>query len=225
MMDGIEQVFHNSENRQALLARLRPGIQEGLAEDPVFRLVAEALGIPGDALMEFAMSKLSETPIDTLISGAVEQMRAATDFPMIARGAHLKALACEESILTRTEQLRTLRWTLCEYAPQSLVLGDAVVLARRSDTPFDLPLLVQPDYFEIAVPIAHDLLLFGGASDLVQPDVELINETSAAISREWFVASRRTPVEENLHKRVLGTRCAYLRDGDVRALMDHTFNR
>lgn len=224
MIDGIEKLLGNAENRLTLLARLRPGIQERLAEDPVFRFAAGALGVPDDALMEFAMSKLSEAPIETFISVAAGQMRAVTDFPGIARGAQLKALASEESILARTEQLGALKWTLYEYAPQSLILGDAVVLARKRDTPFDLPLLVQPDYFEVAVPIAHDLLVVGGASDSVQPDLEAINETSAAISREWFVASRRTPIEEDLQRRVLGTRCAYLRDGDVRALMDHTFN-
>lgn len=132
------------------------------------------------------------------------------DLPDISKNAHIKSLSESIAPEKRVEQLCSLNWFLCVQSPGSYILGDAGSLYSTSNAQYNLLLSAEEDLQYVLLPISSQHLLIGSTdSPITTPDVETINQSSAALSRDFFIASQNTE-QENLYAQQIGTKNSVL---------------
>lgn len=133
------------------------------------------------------------------------------ELPNISKNAHVKYLT--ESVIPekRVEQLRTLNWFLSVQPLGSYILGDAGLLYYSSSNQYRPILAVDEDLQHVLLPISSQHLLIGSTVNSLMriPDVELINQFSAALSKNFFIASQNTE-RERLYAQKIGTKNSVL---------------
>lgn len=124
------------------------------------------------------------------------------------RNAQLSSLSKELAPCARVEELSLLHWGVVPARGARLVLGDVVVIAETERRSEYVNLTAADDNFPlvgVVLPLTPESALVGSRGAITSIEARKINEASAALSRDFFVASQRTTAEERL-LRVLGTR-------------------
>jgi hypothetical protein len=130
--------------------------------------------------------------------------------------AHLDAL---ERILpgggTRFEWLRSALWKVIPVN-ERLILGDVGPVALTEAGGFELGLTPPEKMAALLLPVSpHQLVVAGGVS--VPFEVSALNRATAELSRDFFVASERTPLEDQLQE-LIGSRAELLTDEELARL-------
>lgn len=143
------------------------------------------------------------------------------ELPNISKNAHVKYLAESVTPEKRVEQLRTLNWFLSVQPLGSYILGDAGSLYSSSNNQYQSILAVDEDLQYILLPISSQHLLVGSTADSLirNPDVEIINQFSAALSKNFFIASQNTE-RERLYAQKIGTKDSVLSKAQLSTIED-----
>jgi hypothetical protein len=124
------------------------------------------------------------------------------------RNTQLSSLSKELAPRARVEELSFLRWDVVPARGSRLVLGDVVVIAKTERRSEYVNLTAADDDFPlvaVVLPLTPESALVGFRGAITSLNTNKINEASAALSRDFFVANQRTNAEESLFQ-VLGTR-------------------
>ncbi len=137
-----------------------------------------------------------------------------------ARNTHIKILA--ESIFPkeRTEGFKTLNWFLYVREQGSFILGDAVSLCQMPNNQYRSHIGVGKEFQRILLPISSQHLLIGSVdTPLEEIDIESINQASAAVSQEFFIASQNTQKEKDYASKI-GTDYSIASEDELKNIKD-----
>jgi len=156
--------------------------------------------------LEKGMQEIDFRPI---LSGLFNTFREKVDLEGAAHTGHINALTKAIAPEPRMKTISHLHWQSVSYAPHSFILGDVGVFGRsEGETIYRNLLSAASGRIEIVVaPISHSVCLFGTSGEIELPSIEEINENSAQLSRELFLASRSTDREAR-YQAQLGKRAA-----------------
>lgn len=164
------------------------------------------------AQQKFARRKLKENP--ELLSAALEkvttEMVASNPFsasflesfkdeiPHMARNAHIETFSESVAPADRIEQLRAFHWFLHTETCDSFILGDTISLCQISNGQYKSYLSESKECKRILLPVSSQHILVGSTDARIPKlDIEAINQASAAISRDFFIASKNTDKERS----------------------------
>jgi hypothetical protein len=135
----------------------------------------------------------------------------------IAKQAHIRSLLKNLVSEPRVESYKKLRWFI-RRTTDPLILGDVCCLFKL-DSGFKSLGGTEDTIDKIYLPIASDCVVVATASDEIpKVDVAAVNEMSARVSREFFIASLRSGQIECLSS-VLGTDSDILSKSEMETLI------
>jgi hypothetical protein len=226
MNDLVEEIFKQCERddsaRKALDVALGAAIENELRapQTEAFR----GLGPVQRLHMRMGMRRLiARGRLLPEVLAYMQSLRPIIDVVVIESGrkSQLSSLSKELATSTRVEQLSTLHWAVVPARGSRLVLGDAVVIARTERRSEYVNLTAADDDFPLAavvLPLTPESALVGSRGVITSLNASEINEASAALSRDFFIASQRTTAEERLLQ-VLGTRTDLFTKEQIRGMM------
>lgn len=133
--------------------------------------------------------------IDYLSSSMSENMRVVSAaLPSALKSGHNEALAREDQILKSKSRLSHLSWSARRYPDNALVLGDcpAWAVSGENNEPSSL-VWANSEITLVVLPVAHDVALIGTSNTMRSHhlDSAYLNETSAALSKDFVVCSKK----------------------------------
>lgn len=137
-----------------------------------------------------------------------------------ARDTHIKMLSKSIFPKERTERLKALSWFLYVRELGSFILGDAVSLCQVTNNQYRSHIGVGEEFQRILLPISSQHLLIGSVdtpSKVV--NIESINQASAAVSQEFFIASQNTQKEKHYASQI-GTKCSIASEDELKNIKD-----
>lgn len=150
-----------------------------------------------------------------------KEARATVDVKKSMARAHIKSLTENQIPAARVRILQTLVWSIVRTNQNGVVLGDAGAVAREiDDTKFRHPLALEFDRLGmLCCPIGSRSVLVGRAIGFEHPfSADEINQASAELSREFFVAAERNQSFDGL-QRVIGNRADIMTPQEIRELI------
>ncbi len=135
--------------------------------------------------------------------------------------AHIKSLSESQIPAVRVQILQTLAWSIARTNHKEIILGDAGAVAREmDDTQFKHPLALEFSRLGmLCCPIGSSSVLVGRAVGLDHSfSAAEINQASAELSREFFVASERNQSFDVLQN-VIGKRADIMSPEEIRKLI------
>jgi len=150
------------------------------------------------------------------------QMRSAiasmnSDDGDFSASTHLKILAQSVEPAPRVEDLKKMAWVVRRTEDGALILGDSPVVGFSVSGALVDPLVRQAETDSIVLPLSSNTMLVGCRSSPPRLDVDLINEASARLARDFFVSSQATERTRALLTQV-GTSSDFMADSDFEAL-------
>ena len=137
-----------------------------------------------------------------------------------ARNMHIKILSESVFPKERTERLKTLDWFLYVREQGSFILGDAVSLCQMPNNQYRSHIGVGEEFQRILLPISSQHLLIGSVDTPLEAiDIESINQASAAVSQEFFIASQSTQKERHYALQI-GTKCSIASEDELKNVKD-----
>ena len=136
------------------------------------------------------------------------------------RNTQLSSLSKELAPRARVEELSFLHWGVVPARGSRFVLGDVVVIAETERRSEYVNLTAADDAFPlvgVVLPLTPECALVGSRGVITSLNASEINEASAALSRDFFVANQRTTAEERLLQ-VLGTRADLFTKEQIRRI-------
>lgn len=210
-LDYLEQQFGDPQNRGSLEQLM---IEQAL-ENPELRRLLKPL--PRKQRKKFISRALSKLDFDVPATFRLllELARKHVNMDQVVKDAQVKALAIGDTLAKRKESLRSFRWRVEEKPPGTLVLGDVGPVACFPDSLELKPPVGFGTPEVISLPISDRHLLVGeekGGRESV--DVEELNLASVELSRDFFIASRKTPRELGYLERI-GRRAKLLDEAEI----------
>jgi hypothetical protein len=122
----------------------------------------------------------------------------------MAKNAHLDSLSESIEPQNRVRMFEGLHWFIMVKRAGSFILGDALVICQKATGEYGSILLADEDFQHVFLPISSQHLLIGTKEPTaLDPDPEDINQASARMSNEFFIASQNTK-QEILYQKKLG---------------------
>lgn len=164
------------------------------------------------AQQKIARRKLRENPeiLSSALEKVTQEMVASNPFsepflqqlkdgiPEMVRNAHIEIFSESVAPADRVEQLRMFHWFLHTENYGSFILGDTISLCQALDGRYKSYLSESKECERILLPISSQHMLVGSIEPRMQKlDVEAINQASAAISQDFFIASQNTDRERS----------------------------
>jgi hypothetical protein len=144
-------------------------------------------------------AKLQTMDLSKQFGSLVRQITPMLDFAKMAGDGHVKALAkLENALPPRIETLKPLSWSLIVKPLGTFILGDITVMARHKSGGFlESPLKEKDTPDAIFLPISDRHLLHGSCTEpSTDLDCDIINQASAELSDNFFIASLNTEREK-----------------------------
>jgi len=150
-----------------------------------------------------------------------KQARETVDVRTSIAQGHIKSLTKSQVPVERVRILRSMAWSIVRTNLAEMVLGDAGAVAREiRDPQFKNPLAL--DFGKLGLlccPIGSNAALVGRAVGLDHPfSADEINQASAELSRDFFVASERNQRFDDLQK-IIGKRADIMSAEEIRKLI------
>jgi hypothetical protein len=145
-----------------------------------------------DNLLRNSIAEMNS--IHPILMDSFESLK--NDVQNMSKNAHIKSLS--ESIIPekRVEKLRDLNWFLCVQVPGSYILSDAGALCCTSNAQYKPLISGDEDIQDVFLPISSQHLLIGSIEPILKKtEIEAINQSSAAISKNFFIAGQHTQRE------------------------------
>lgn len=207
-MHGLADQSETPEGQAYLQRQLDAEMSKQLNQEPVRSLIAQMPPTARKQLMEQIVSFKEGLNLTEQFGLKVRQIAGIVDFAKIAGDAHVKSLAnFEGGMPRRIDVLQPLNWFLNVQPPGTYVLGDIAVMAQhQQDDLLQSPLKEKDTPYAIFLPLSDKHLLVGSideASRSINP--ESVNESSAELSIDFFIASRNGGREQSYATR-LGNR-------------------
>ena len=143
--------------------------------------------------------------------------------PEMVKEAHIKALVKEQVAVPRLEEYKALIWSVVRTSSE-LVIADQGCLFQTSGKKAFVSIAGKNDGLQnIYLPIATDCLVVAGRDAATQEDdVSHLNQQSAALSREYFVASEDSEENQQLQA-LIGSNSELISEEDITALINEAF--
>lgn len=181
------------------------------------------------AQQKVARRKLQENP--DIFSDALEQvtkeMTASNPFSSeffrhfeggisdMARNAHIETFSEAVAPADRIDQLKAFHWFVHTESPDSFILGDTISICQASNGQYKSYLLESKEVERLLIPISSQHILVGSTDSRMQEiDIEAINQASAAISRDFFIANRNTDRERG-YAQMISTKSFIIEDQEI----------
>jgi hypothetical protein len=160
-----------------------------------------------------------------LVLGIMQASRPQFNLDEAAKNAQLKVLAqMNETLTKRAELLQHIQWSIRQYPPGSLILGDLGPVGKsNSGQEFKNPMLIENPSL-ILLPISNRCLLVGTKESMEQAvtDLDELNIASTELSAEFFIASQDSQKERDYHVR-LGSRSQWGEKNEMRSIVQDGF--
>lgn len=190
--DSVARVWEDPDNEAAVRRQVRQW-----ADEPSHRRRLERLS------PERREQILREVENEFLAKFAreVRQGMAGLDLGQLATNAQRRALSAHVAPEQRVKVLTELKWHVSEAQPHAYSLADVGPVGTFTDESGIQPLIKHVSVpCGVYLPISHSRLLVGvGADGAGVPDADALNRAAAELSRDFFVASRRSDAERELH--------------------------
>ncbi len=122
---------------------------------------------------------------------------------------------------TRFEWLRSARWNIADVN-EPLILGDVGPVAFSQAGSFEIGLMGPAKMAALLLPVSpHQVVIASEAS--VHFETPALNRATAELSRDFFVASERTQVEDQLQN-LIGSRAELLSEAELAGLERNLFD-
>jgi hypothetical protein len=126
------------------------------------------------------------------------------DVDEVAKTAHIDTLSKSIEPQNRVAQFQNSSWFLSVRKPGSYILGDALVVCRKTDGKYSSVLSIDEEFDYIFLPISSQHLLIGAVEiPVLDINPEDINYASARTSIDFFIASQNTK-REGAYQKELG---------------------
>jgi len=193
-----------------------------MSENPLFAKFAKQKPREFRARVSADLAKLKRSgkPLEWAHQMAV-QARATINVNESIAQAHIKSLSESQIPAVRVQILQTLAWSIARTNHKEIILGDAGAVAREiDDTQFKHPLALEFSRLGmLCCPIGSSSVLVGRAVGLDHSfSAAEINQASAELSREFFVASERNQSFDDLQN-VIGKRADIMSPEEIRKLI------
>lgn len=221
LMDELLRRFEGGEFNPFAHPDIESEMLKRMSKRPEFLELAKRKPREFNALVRSSIAELNRSGKPTeWIRQMAEGARAAIDVKeSIARG-HIKSLTENQIPAARVQLLRTLTWSIVN-PQQEMILGDVGAIAKGTDdTHFQQPLALDFDKLgTVCCPIGRKSVLVGRATGSDHPfSADEINQASAELSREFFIAAERNERLDDLQK-TIGKRAEVMSQEDIRKLI------
>lgn len=154
------------------------------------------------------------------LSALFDSVCEEIDLEKAANTGHIQALTRGIAPQLRIESISHLQWRLMTCNPHSFILGDVGFFGRSAEKASYRNLLTLNTPIEIVVaPISHSVCLLGTAGVIELPKVDEINENTAQLSREFFLASQSTD-RETRYRLHFGKRASLMSDTEISDIVE-----
>lgn len=137
------------------------------------------------------------------------------DVQDMSKNAHIQSLSESIAPKKRVEKLRNLSWFLNVQAPGSYILSDSGAIYCTSNAQYKPLISADEDIQDVFLPISSQHLLIGSIDPIIkEPDIEAINQLSAAISKDFFIASQNTQ-REVTYAQQIDTKCSLISEEEL----------
>jgi hypothetical protein len=219
MTEVGETVFKSFEapskkTRRQLKHALERQARKALKESEHAPIIALLPKYRRQLLQRVAGVKAREFGTPQVIAEATNTLRQMIDFPAVAASSHISSLSKDHSFEKWHQRFEPLDWKIVESAEPEIILGDCgPVVKVKGDEHFNSLLAEMGDIVCLLLPIASRKLLIGTTESDV-PAVDEVNSASASLSRQFFIAARRTMTEEN-YKQLIAHNSKLFTDADL----------
>lgn len=198
--ESVARVWANPDNRDAVRRQVREW-----ANAPAHRIHLERLS---PKMREQKLRELEDEFISQFPSHVREKM-VGLDLDQLATGAQRRALTANVAPEQRVKLLSELTWSVSAAPRHTYVLGDIGPVGSFDEEPAVEPLIKHVSVPRgVYLPISDSRLLIGVRPDTAAvPEGDVLNRAAVELSRDFFVASRCSDVEQQFH-RLLGGRAS-----------------
>jgi len=176
------------------------------------------------AIIPLVIESLDDSDLEG-VKGFFDTLGAAMrqKLPDIARDGHIKALAKESVVIPRVEEYRKLKWRVSQTDTQLILADVGCVFEIKGSKRFKSLAGGDDEIVAIYLPVSSDTLVVGTAStaDNIVATTEL-NEHTAKISREYFIASSMSAENERLQS-LLGCNAEIIAVDEIEEILDEAF--
>lgn len=225
----VECILQRMADPEVLAQLLRPHLT---LDSPAF---AQAIGDMANAdqikqLLAQRPDLLSGELFDVLVRGAATNIAALLPGTkdMIARAvkqSHIRVMSEEISPEKRADRFRLLTYSLENYAPADLPLGDSIVLfhvkGERAFRPF---LDKEEELVHVVLPLASNLYLMGTAGAYQGTPTYDIPREIARCSMDYFIASEDKPHLADLRHQI-GSNSRWVSEAEVNSMMEEVIQK
>jgi len=211
--DGLSTGKHLKKIRNQARKTVTRNLREGFpALSP--KLIRQKV----DLLLKREMDKKD---MSKFIKTGVQQVVSQLDVPEMTSDAHNQALGKTFTDTERIELLKSFSWMVDVRAEPTWILGDVGCVAKHfnSDGLCSVLMADKEELEAVCLPISGEALLIGRSPQSpYEPDAERVNQASAELSQDFFVASVVTNSERAL-KHLIGLRSRLMSDDELKRIM------
>ena len=194
---GFESFLRNAieKNSDVSQARFKQRFREATPQQQkaIKKKLEDNPNLVSETLETIIAKQVPSNPLTEEFFQPLKEEKAST-----AKSAHIKSLTESIAPQIRTDRLSQLYWFIHVEKENSFILGDAIVFCRTVDREYKPYMNTAKDIDCIFFPISSKHILIGMTSDSTPVvDVDILNQASAAISREFFIASQNTQREKD----------------------------
>jgi hypothetical protein len=202
-------------NRKKLKNKMKKEVRKQMREPQVRDAIQQ---LPKETRKLFARAfeqRILHMDFRPTLSALFDGVRENIDLEGAAKSGHIQTLTRGIAPQRWIEQVSHLQWQLITCNPHSFILGDVGIFGRSAGEVAYRNLLSFITPIEMLVaPISHSVCLFGTAGAMELPRVDEINENTAQLSREFFLASQSTDREAQ-YRLHLGKRASLMSDKEI----------
>ena len=222
LMDELLRRFEGGEFNPFRHPDIESEMMKRMSKKPQFSQLAKQKPREFKALVRASIAQLNRSGKPTeWIRQMAEGARAAINVKeSVARG-HIKSLTENQIPTVRVQLLRSLTWSVVNTQQIEMILGDVGAIAKGTgDAQFQQPLALDFDKLSIiCCPIGRKSVLVGRATGSDHSiSANEINQASAELSREFFIAAERNERFDDFQRNI-GKRAEVMSQEDIRKLI------
>ncbi|MGB8128350.1 MAG: hypothetical protein WCG81_01000 [Candidatus Angelobacter sp.] len=207
-------------NRKRLKNKIKKEVRKQMREPQVLDAIQQ---LPKERRKLFARAfeqRILQMDFRPTLSALFDSVREKIDLEKAANTGHIQTLTRGIAPQSWIENVSHLQWRLVTSNPRSFILGDVGIFGRSAGEVVYRNLLGFVTPIEMVVaPISHSVCLFGTAGAMALPNVEEINENTAQLSREFFLASQSTD-RETQYRLHLGKRASLMSNTEISDIVE-----
>ena len=237
---------HFRQNMQSMVEGCATGVFGYLSDPANLRVLVKNHFKPGSPTFERALAERGVSPqqvqallstdeslldqmIEPLVAIFATQMpvlleRIKPSIPSLVRNSHVRVLSESVSPAARAHRFSALHYSVQEFAPGDLPLGDSVVLFQvRGERSFKPFMDKDDELVHVVLPLASDRYLLGATNTSLSSPLQNLPLEIAKCSMGYFICAHQSGRAADLQVQI-GSNASWLSTREMSALLGEVFS-